>query len=248
MGPLAFAFLFLVSSVSAQLDHALPPSEQAEAGQDLAKKWRDAKPQENAKYKGALKIRSSEGQTETVPLTFQIITGEHTWQTIYESAATPKTAAQKLVIIHTPGKPNEYLFASGSKPGAPAGQPVRLSNDQAALPFAGSDFWLLDLGLEFFHWPTQRLLKTEMRAGQVTKVLESINPHPNGYARVLTWLEKESGAPIAAEAYDRDEKLLKQFSIKHVKKVKGQYQLQEMQIRNRRTNSLTRIEYDFEKE
>jgi len=244
------ALVLLTSwSAVAQLDQSLPPAEQGEAGQALATKWRDTVPAENAQYKGALKIRDSDGQTDTVPLTFKIVVGEPSWQTIYEAGATARAAAQQLTIIHTPGKANEYLFAGGVKPGDPAGKPVRLTKDQAAVPFAGSDFWLMDLGLEFFHWPTQRLIKTEMRAGQVTKVLESVNPHPDrGYARVVTWLEKESGAPILAEAYAPDNKVLKQFSIKHVKKVKGRYQLQEMQIRNLRTDSRTRIEYDFEKE
>jgi hypothetical protein len=61
-------------------------------------------------------------------------------------------------------------------------------------------------------------------------------------------LEKESGAPIVAEAYDSNGKLLKQFSIKSVKKVKGRYQLQEMQLRTTATDSRTRIEYDLEKQ
>jgi len=239
----AASVLFLSSPLFAQLDRTLLPSEQAEAGQALAEKWRDAVPAENAEYKGALKIRTSDGHTETIPLTFKIVTGATNWQTIYEAAATAKTPAQKLTIIHTPGKPNQYLFLDGAKPGNAPGQPIRLTTDQTAVPFAGSDFWLSDLGLEFFHWPTQRLIKTEMRKSMVTKVLESINPHPTGYARVVTWLDKESGAPILAEAYDRNNKLLKEFSIKSVRKVKGQYQLQEMQIRNAQTNSRTRIDY-----
>ena len=184
-----------------------------------------------------------------MPLTFRISIGQTNWQTIYEASATSKSPAQKLVIVHAPGKPNEYLFSKASRPGEPAGRPVRLTQEQTAAPFAGSDFWLSDLGLEFFYWPMQRLIKTEMRKSQVAKVLESVNPQANhGYARVVTWLEKESGAPIAAEAYGRDGKLLKQFSIKSVKKVKGRYQLQEMQITNVKTDSRTRIEYDLEKE
>ena len=245
---LCLSLLLLTSSGAfAQLDHPLPLAEQAQAGQALAQKWRDAVPSENAEYRGALRIRHSQGPTETVPITFRIITGEASWQTIYEARATPLTPAQKLVIVHSPGKPNDYLFATGTKSGEAPGKPTRLTNDQAEVAFAGSDFWLLDLGLEFFHWPTQKLINTEMRAGQVAKVLESINPHPNSYARVVTWLEKESGAPILAEAYDRKGKLVKQFSIKHVKKVKGQYQLQEMQIRNLQTDSRTRIEYDLDR-
>jgi hypothetical protein len=235
-------------SASSQLDHALPPSEQAAAGQELAAKWRDAAPPENAEYHGALKLRHNEGQTETIPLTLKISAGEARWSVSYQAAPTPKTPGQILTIIHTPGQPNGYLFASGAKPGEPAGPPVPLPEGKRDVPFAGSDFSLTDLGLEFFHWPTQLLLRTEMRKGQVAKVLASVNPRPEGYARVVTWLDKESGVPILAEAYDRKGKLVKEFSIKSVKKVRGRYQLQEMQIRNTQTNSRTRIEYDLEKE
>ena len=247
-GIACFVAVLLVpcSATFGQLDHSLPASEQGEAGKELAERWRDAVPEENASYKGALKIRNGEGEIETIPITFRIATGQPAWETVYEAEATSKTPAQKLIIRHTPGQPNEYLFAAGTKPGQPVAEPVRLTVEQTAVPFVGSDFWLVDLGLEFFHWPTQRLVRTEMRKTQVTKVLESINPHTNGYGRVVTWLEKESGAPILAEAYDRNNKLLKQFSIKSVKKVKGQYQLQEMQIRNLRTHTSTRIEYDLE--
>src|SRR5580765_2644564 len=154
-------FLFLaLGNAPAQLDHSLPLAEQGPAGQAIAEKWRDAAPAENAEYKGALKIRNPDGDLETVPLTFKIIAGQSVWQAIYESRATPKTPAQKLVIIHTLGKPNEYLLAQAAKPGEPVGQPIPFTNDQATVAFAGSDFWLIDLGLEFFHWPTQRLIRT----------------------------------------------------------------------------------------
>jgi len=232
-------------TASAQLDQAVPPSEQAPAGQALAEKWRDAIPPEDAEYKGALKIRNREGDTLTVPLTFRIIKSGATWQTVYEAAATATTPAQRLIILHSPGKPNEYYFSKAAKKSDLSSEPKCLTGEEASIPFAGSDFSLTDLGLEFFHWPLQRLLRTEMRKGQVAKVLESVDPHPGGgYARVITWLEKESGAPILAEAYDGHDKLLKQFSIKSVEKVNGQYQLQEMQISNPKTESRTRIDYN----
>src|SRR5258706_7724067 len=145
LAPIMALLLAIPLIASAQLDQAVPASDQAAAGQALAEKWRDAVPPENAEYKGALKIRNRDGETQTVPLTFRIIKGQTNWQTIYEAGATAKTAAQKLVIVHAPGKPNEYYFASAAKQGEPPGQPVRLKEDQRAVPFAGSDFWLLDL-------------------------------------------------------------------------------------------------------
>src|SRR5438445_7984149 len=45
---IAACILLLSSTLFAQLDRTLPLSEQAEAGQALAEKWRDAAPAENA--------------------------------------------------------------------------------------------------------------------------------------------------------------------------------------------------------
>jgi hypothetical protein len=114
-------------------------------------------------------------------------------------------------------------------------------------PFAHSDFWLCDLGLEFFHWPEQKILKKENRRSRVCNVLESTNPNPstNGYSRVVSWIDSESGGIVHAEAFDAQNKLLKIFDPKSFKKVNGQWELQEMEIRNVRTGSRSRIEFDL---
>lgn len=115
------------------------------------------------------------------------------------------------------------------------------------IPFADSDFWIADLGLEFFHWPEQKILRHEMRRGRSCKVLESINPSPstNGYSRVVSWIDNESGGIVHAEAYDAKDKLLKEFDPKSFKKVNGQWELQDMEIRNVQTGSRTRLEFDL---
>ena len=118
-------------------------------------------------------------------------------------------------------------------------------------PFAGSDFWLCDLGLEFFHWPDQKILPnpTSLTRGRSYSLLESTNPDPgtNGYSRVRSWIDKETGGILKAEAYDARGKLLKEFSPKSFKKVNGQWQLQEMEIDNVQTGSRTRLEFDLPK-
>ena len=72
--------------------------------------------------------------------------------------------------------------------------------------FSQSDFWAVDLGLEFFHWPAQKVLPktTNLKRGREYTLLESTNPNPttNGYSRVLTWIDKETGGILEAEAYD----------------------------------------------
>ena len=127
-----------------------------------------------------------------------------------------------------------------------------LKENDLFTPFANSDFWLCDLGLEFFHWPAQKILPkpTNLVRGRDYTLLESTNPNlsTNGYSRVLTWIDKETGGILQAEAYDANGKLLKEFSPKSFKKVNGQWELQEMVIRNVQTGSRTQLEFDLNKQ
>ena len=117
-------------------------------------------------------------------------------------------------------------------------------------PFAGSDFWIADLGLEFLHWPQQRVLRKQMRKGLSCDVLQSINPEPrpDGYSRVVSWIainRPEDIVIVHAEAFDKQDKLLKEFDPKKVEKVNGVWQLEEMEIRNRQTATRTRIDFNL---
>ena len=116
-------------------------------------------------------------------------------------------------------------------------------------PFACSDFWVADLGLEFFHWPQQKVLKKEFRRNCACMVLESTNPQPttNGYSRVVSWIDEESLGIVEAYAYDVNGKKLKNFYPKNLEKVNGQYQVQSMIMDNIQTGSRTRLEFDLKK-
>jgi hypothetical protein len=119
------------------------------------------------------------------------------------------------------------------------------------IPFAGSDFWVADLGLEFLRWSNQRVLKYEMRHGKSCKVLESVNPQPvpGGYARVVSWVMIESPHGIVhADAYDAKDELLKRFDPKSLEKVQGEYQLEEMEMRSRKTGTQTVIKFELGRE
>ena len=212
-----------------------------QAGLELARRVRSMAPRENTKAKGVLKIRDRERKTVEVPVSLQVLAGGQTWQVVYE--AKRGSQSEKLIILESANRPNEYLY---TKPGA--SDPVKLQGNQALIPFAGSDFFLADLGLGFIHWPVQRLLKTEMRKSVWCHKLESINPNPppGGYAKVVSWLEKESGGPVLAEAYDVNGNKVKDFSINSLKKVEGQYQLKEMEISSPRNGSRTRLEFELE--
>ena len=115
------------------------------------------------------------------------------------------------------------------------------------MPLAGTDFWLIDLGLDFFHWPGQKVLRYEMRRGRSCRVLES-TPSPGanlGYGRVLSWIDRESNGLLQAEAYDLNNKLLKEFTVRSIKKVDGVWQVKDMDIRTLTNGSLTRLEFEL---
>lgn len=119
------------------------------------------------------------------------------------------------------------------------------------VPFASSDFWLADLGLQFLHWPQQRIVqeaRIRMRKGRPCRVLESRNPvaGAKGYVRVVSWIDRETGKPILAEAYGAEGKLMKEFEIGGVTRVNGVWQLKNLEMRNVVEDSVTVLEFQYE--
>ncbi|MGA3182761.1 MAG: outer membrane lipoprotein-sorting protein [Verrucomicrobiota bacterium] len=210
------------------------------AGQALAEKIRSSVPTENYERHAVLLIDSKTGHEE-IPVACQVIIHPETgdWETIYQTSATNQARAERLVITHRPGAPNRYVYDNQEV--APAA---------TAVPFAGSDYSLGDLGLEFLHWPGQAELKGEMRLGQPCYVLQSTNTPQGGIARVKSYIDKESGGLLIAEAFDANGSRLKSFSLhgSSFKKVNGQYQLEKMEMVNEKTGSHTVLKFDMLKD
>jgi len=224
-------------------------------GRELAQRLLEQRPAENFTNSGVLKIRDSKGRRIEIPVRFETRATPTNWQAVYFASGTNRSEQVTLAVLHEERQPNVYCLATAPATGPPTNEAVRLTGAQAMIPFAGSDFWLADLGLEFLHWPMQRMIKKEIKRGQSCYVLESRSPVPDGgYARVVSWLDIDSArdagqaAIVQAEAYDAKGKLLKEFEPKGVRKVKGQWQLEAMAIRNVQTGSRTRLEFAFEPE
>lgn len=230
--------LLAARGATAQTTNSL--SAAAIQGQQLAQEILEQRPVDDVTNVGILQIRPAKGGTTQTHFRFSIVakgldsTG---WSAFYQ---TGLTNADALLIVHPPDLgPNAYYFKIGS------GEKLKVDNIMA--PFANSDFWICDLGLEFFHWPVQKVLKHESRKTRECTVVESTNPSPapGSYSRVLSWIDDESLAPVHAEAYDANGKLLKIFDPKKVKKVNGQWQLADMEIQNVQTGSRTWIKFDL---
>jgi hypothetical protein len=206
------------------------------AGSELALQLRSLRPEAGFTNTGKLLIRASKKQRWEVGYTCRVVVTDSNWTSFY-SAARGTNSLPGFSVEHRDAAPNRYRDDAANL----------LNPTQTIVSFAGSDFWLADLGLEFFHWPEQRVLRWEMKRSFGCKVLESRNPDPasGGYSRVLSWIHDETGALIQAEAYDARGKLLKEFRPTETQKVNGRRELKEMEIENIQTGSTTRLVFDL---
>jgi hypothetical protein len=243
---LFFGLFFFAFAATAQTTNGLSDAEIK--GQQLTQELVQQNPDTNFSQAGTLKVKSSKGQITNIEISLntQVISGG--WAAIYR-AEMPGLSGHHLFlrINHRGNFANEYLYVSAPHDIGMSPLVGSLNQTQIMAPFADSDFWIADLGLEFFHWPEQKVIKHEERRTRECTVLESTNPDPSagGYSHVDSWIDDESHGIVHAEAYDANGKLLKVFDPKSFKKVNGQWELQDMEIRNVQTGSRTWIKFDL---
>jgi hypothetical protein len=238
-------------------------------GRELAQQLYAARPTESISNRGVLRIRNEQNSPKEIPPVIFTRTSvtQSNWLSIFTVYHFQETGSNSyyhkqidtLIVTHVSGQGNQYRLMKNSFRWSAQKSTTELedesdsilSDENTMIPFANSDFWVADFGLEFFHWPEQKVLPktTNLKRGRSYTLLESTNPNPstNGYSRVLSWIDKETGGILEAEAYDVNGKLLKDFAPKSFKKVNGQWELQEMEIRNVQTGSRTRLEFDLKK-
>jgi hypothetical protein len=241
------SFIILVAALFAaetlQGEPTLPAGADPEkVAHELVQKLRTATPQEDSVITGVLKIREKGGKERSVPIECTIQAGRDSWQAGYQTYGS-NGLPERAVVLHRPNRPNEYLYANGTN----APDPKLIPRDEVARLVGTSDFSLIDLGMDFLHSPGQRIIRTQMVKSRWCNVLESTQPKsvPGGYAKVISWLDKESGGPLLAEAYDAKGKRVKEFEVGRVRKVEGEWQLKDMAIRNLVTGSRTTLEFEL---
>jgi hypothetical protein len=222
---------------------ALPKEEGERRGGELVQDLLSRLPEPITRSNGTIRIRTEDGRQKRFRVDFVLQVGESSYASLYEAFPYgPGAKSVKLTIQYTPGTTNQYLLEDGSAP------PRKLAPSETMIAFAGSDFWIADLGMEFLRWPQQRVLRKEMRKSMPCEVLESINPNPtpDSYSRVVSWISPDSGAVVHADAYDSRGELLKQFDPTELGKVNGERTLEEMEMRNRKTRSESLFRFNLE--
>ena len=249
------AILLFTFGAKAEMTNALSDAEIR--GRQLAQQLCAGRPPGDSTNTGVLKIRDKNGHHSEIPVNCEVIVlgTNSNWEGIYEAKTTNQSVT--LLVIHGADQLNGYFYSTNSAIRVPILSDIpmlghlfhshQFNGAELMAPFAGSDFWIADLGLEFFHWPEQKILKKEFRRNCSCLVLESTNPNPatNGYSRVDSWIDEESGGIVMGRAYDAPGRLLKEFYPKDVKKVNGQWQAESMEIDNIQTGSRTRLDFDL---
>jgi hypothetical protein len=213
------------------------------AGKEIAERVLAQKPAQDWKGTGTLKILRSGSRIEMLVRMEQVVQS-NVLISVYEVEQTTNlpitNSARTFSVFHEEGQPNRYFF------GKPGGLDPINERAAATLSFAGSDFTISDLGMEFFHWPVQRLLKAEMRKGRPCNVVESTTPDAQNtnYNRILTWIDTESYGILLSEAFNKD-KMVKEFTLKSIKKVNDNWQIKEIEMTNKITGSCTHLHFDL---
>jgi outer membrane lipoprotein-sorting protein len=228
-----FASLFAVVALGVSAVNP-PPLNDPKAGEELARKVRAMAPTEDAEIRGMLELERPETDDQFIPIRSKIIVTNDGWRTVY--SAKVSDGEETLVVFHRTNQASVFSHAQAG------GGAVSMASDRATNAFASSDFALLDLGLEFFHWPTQVLVTRQMKKGRGCDVLESRPATVGLYSRVVSWIDQESGGLLMAEAYDSRGKLLKEFEVSKFDRKAGE--VREVEIRNRQTKSSTRLRFE----
>jgi Outer membrane lipoprotein-sorting protein len=246
---MAAALSCLNVAVAASIpDTRITPADPAAAGRELVTRLLSQRPSESLTNQGLLCVHRTKRDGFQVPLRITVQAGESSWSITYSTRGTNQDHAAAFTVQHTVKGPDEYRVMLFSRSPGVTNEFEMLSGLHAYLPFADSDFGLADLGMEFLHWPTQRLLKKGISHSRSCNQLESVAPpgQTKTYARVLSWFDIETGGLLAAKAYDASGKVVKEFSPTALKKLGDRYEVQEVEMRNLRTGSRSVLSFQVD--
>lgn len=208
--------------------------------QQLAQHMRQTQLLHAEPFRGTLQTKKRRGRRISQTILLRTRAADNQTHSTF-TVSSPNGNIVCLTILYNPQQAPRYYFSNNPNQ---IGRP--LSPQEAMSSFAGSNFWPADLGLEFFHWPQQKILpniRIKMRKGVACRVLESRRqPAADfGYSRVRSWISREHLGLVYAEAYNTDGKCIKTFEVSGLQKIDDQWKVSELRIRNEITKSTTKL-------
>ncbi|MDA7916251.1 outer membrane lipoprotein-sorting protein [Verrucomicrobia bacterium] len=230
--------LLLVPVITSAGDKHTPEEE----GALIALRILMQRPGTNEFLKGSLYTRVGRDK-KTSDIQFQVQLNDQGWVTSYTSTTEEESNA---VFIHHSLGTGIWFEQKTATNSAPVKIPTATSHSS----FAGSAYWMSDLAYpkcSFFLWPKQKLIKKELRRGQFCYVLESTNPSPNAneYASAVSWIDVDTLGPLEIHTYGIGKKKWKEFRPKSFKKVNGIYEVEELEIRDKKTGVRSTITFEY---
>lgn len=154
-----------------------------------------------------------------------------------EDSTTPVTIELREGVIsyRFPGEDRELLLKLGNEKTTLSeksqGRTTPVKGAKLHDPVGGTGLSYQDLSLGFLYWPRPELRGEEsVKTRSCWKIdLQSpVDEETYGVARV--WIDKESGALLRIEGYDKQGRLLRRFEIVSAQKTDGVWMLRQMRI------------------
>lgn len=222
------------------------PANPEAAGKELAARLLSLQPASSMTNQATLTIKTGKTNEIIVPLRIEVVVAADKWTTTYVQVGKDGQRESRYIVERSLDGTTKYQV----QPDPESTNPTWLQGEAAVVPIAKSDFTLADMGMEFLHWPTQRLLAKEVRRTQSCDKLESIAPDgwTSGYVRVVSWFDIDTGGPVVVEAYDAGGRMVKEFRPTKFQKKDGQYEVEEVEIvsiKDKSTESRSTIRMDL---
>lgn len=107
----------------------------------------------------------------------------------------------------------------------------KFANSRLDQKIGGTGVTYGDLALKFLYWPDAQVVGDDNLRTRDCWKLRLIAPTPDSsYASVLLWVDKDSGAIMRMEGYDKKGQLTKRFEVVSAQKIEGRWFLKQMRI------------------
>ena len=180
-------------------------------------------------------LRNSHGEQSTRELRMQFLEGEGDKSLIVFDKPMDLKGTALLTHTHGMEADDQWLFLPALK------RVKRISSNNKAGPFMGSEFAYEDLSAQEVEKYTYRYLYDKMYAGLSCFVVERVPvDKDSGYSRQVVWIDRKEYRVQKVDYYDRKRALYKTLTIKGYRKYLDRYwRADESNMANHQTNKTT---------
>lgn len=154
-------------------------------------------------------------------------------QALFELRDAFGASLSRMVLHYPEGAPARYEYYRGE-----ALEPAPVPDPEESVE--GTAFSWAELGMAFLWWPDARTTGAGMKKGRECYIVSVPSPQPSpAFARVDLWVDMKEFAVLQVETFDREDERVKRLEVKSLKKVDGQWTLEDIEVREFKTKRRT---------